>query len=413
MKSRLENPYLYCFRPLKLYNGRFHSFTEQQKNISVFGKTKQTSPNEKSNKTTFFGDGSVFVRSEFKGSGIDAELIFGGSSENGSIYLAKKTQMTDAQTFEWLYWDVHQPDGYDLVFSLHVKPFMSHFAVSIFDVFVYQNNRLLLHKFLLFSPDKLQIEQNGNRIHHRDNPLFLLERNTRTLTLSARADWLTLDLEMTTDTPLSAPLDVHFPARSSALQTFRWLLFMPLAKASGTMQIQNKKGDWQKITLNGRAYHDANSGGFNLKKELKAWQWMKIYQNETLWIAGKIVPLHEQVNNVLLRVRMPRVDLTLQANIESDEHGLNIVSPLGDLHFDYIEHYKLDDLRFLVPVWPKPFESLEKIREILAAFTLDRKILAPLRNWLTNGKYRRRRWLARDAQNRNVEIFGEEMFLND
>ncbi len=320
--------------------------------------------------------------------------------------------MTKIKPFEWFYFDVHQPDGYDFVFSFHIQPFMSHFDVCIFDVFIYRNNRLFFHNFLLLSPDALQIEQKGNYIQHEANPFFLLERNPHTLKLSIRGEWLNMDLNMDSDIPLNMPLNVSFPAQSSDLQTFRWQLFMPLATAKGSLQIKSKKDNWQKITINGRGYHDGNSGRFNLKKALNSWLWMKIYSKGALWIAGKIVPRRGQVQNILVRVQPPDIAHTMQADIDLNERSLQINSEFGRQSFELIESYQLDDLRFLIPAWPKAFESFEKIREILAALTLDRKALKPLRNVLTNGKYRRRRWLAKDENGEIIEIFGEEMILN-
>ena len=321
--------------------------------------------------------------------------------------------MPKSESFEWLYFDVHQPDGYDLVFSFHTKPFMSHFNVGIFDVFIYRHKRRLVHKFLLMKGDQLQVAPNGDQIQYQSNATLFFERNQKYVKLSIRSDWLELNLFLKNDRPMQKPLDVHFPSRNKALQSFRWLLFMPQARASGQLRIKDEDEQWLEIVIDGNGYHDANQGELNLKKELKSWLWMKIYQQETLWIVGKIVPRNNEVKHILVRVGPQQTEYIMQVNIELNERSLQFECAWGKWVFYLKENYQLDDLRFLVPVWPAALVPLEKVREILAALTLERKALRPLRELLTNGKYRRRRWLAQDADGQNVEIFGEEMLLND
>ncbi len=315
--------------------------------------------------------------------------------------------------FEWFYFDIHCADSMDIVFTFHTKPFMSHFNVSIFDIFIYRNNQRLVHKFLVIPQDQLHIAPNGDRMQFRSDATLFFERKPEHAKLDIHADWLELNLLLENDQPGAEPLDVHFPSQNKALQSFRWLLFMPQAQASGRLRIKDGKGQWLDINISGHGYHDANQGALNLKKELKSWLWMKIYQKETLWIAGKIVPRNDEVKNILVRVGDRQTDFTTDAHIEMNESRLQFECAWGKWDFELKENYRLDDLRFLVPVWPAALAPLEKVREILAAFTLERKALKPLREWLTNGKYRRYRRLAKDADGHEVEIFGEEMLLND
>ncbi len=318
----------------------------------------------------------------------------------------------EGKEFEWLYFDVHQPDGYDLVFSLHLKPFMSQFDVAIFDVFVYYRNRLRFHKFLIFDFDSLEIERQGRALKRIANSFFELECNAQNCKLSVRDEALKIDLVMESQTSMSDVKELSFPVKGEALRTFRWLLYMPRAKASGRLRFREKKGDWQEIPINGRGYCDGNLGRFNLKEELNFWLWMKIYQNDTMWIAGKIFPRFEKAKHVVVRVRPDEIVHTFDARVALGKHELRLETPWGMQKFELQKSFLLDDLRFLIPQWPKVLQPLEKVRELLAALTLDRQTLRPLRNALTNGKYERRRYLARYDHGNTVEIFGEEMFLN-
>ena len=316
--------------------------------------------------------------------------------------------------FDWLYFDVHQQDGYDFVFSFHILPFMSQFRVSIFDAFVYRNNRLLFHKYLVMPWKNLQIKNDGNKIFYPLSPHFLFDRNHEHLKLNIQSNKLELNLEMHNVLKVQEPLKITLLSELEALRTFEWNLFMPITQAQGWLRYRKKgSDDWRKFSILGQGYHDGNRGAFNLKKELKSWLWMKIYQGEQMWIIGKIISKYDRMHPILVRVTPYSLKFTFAVQFHSDAQSLHIKSDLGNLSLKIIENHRLDDLRFLVNTWPKFLSNASKAREILAAAALEHPALKCLRNTLTNGKYRRRRWVAETRQGEKAAIFGEEMILNE
>lgn len=310
--------------------------------------------------------------------------------------------------FEWFYFDVHGDDGLDVVFSFHRLPFMSHFAVSILDVFVYKENRPYYHTFLIFPRKKLSVRRNGTQIQCADKSRFFLEFSNEKARLWARDEKMEVDVQFTNRHPQKEPLEF-----SLGDQPFYWKLYMPRAQAQGVLRIRDKKRRRdEEIPVNGRAYFDANNGKLNLKKAIRSWLWFKIYMNDELWIAGDVHPRQGAPYTVLVKITPTAISHTTKVQIRLDAQQLRIDSSLGALQVQLTEHSRLDELRFLVPVWPEWLAFPEKIREILAGLTLNRPALKSVQKWLTNGVYYRHRWLGRTAEGRSVEIFGEEMILN-
>jgi len=311
-------------------------------------------------------------------------------------------------SFEWFYFDVHGTDGVDVVFSFHSLPFMSRFAVSILDIFVYKENRPYYHTFLIFPRKRLSIRRNGTEIQCADKSRFFLEFSNEKARLWARDEKVEVDVRFTNGHPQKEPLEF-----SLGEQPFYWKLYMPRAQAQGVLRIHEPKhiGD-EEIPVNGRAYFDANNGNLNLKKTIRSWLWFKMYMNDELWIAGDVHPRQGAPHSVLVKVTPVTITHTTNVQIRLNAQQLRIGSPLGALHLQLVERNRLDELYFLVPVWPDWLAFPEKIREILAGLTLNRPALKPVQKWLTNGVYYRHRWLARTEDGRSVEIFGEEMILN-
>ena len=77
--------------------------------------------------------------------------------------------MINYSNFEWYYFDLHTHNGYDVVCTVHPKPFNSIFNISIFDVFVYKNNKVLFHHFFVKSADQKQNEEAPFVLKYDDN----------------------------------------------------------------------------------------------------------------------------------------------------------------------------------------------------------------------------------------------------
>ncbi|NOX87893.1 MAG: hypothetical protein GXO77_02625 [Calditrichaeota bacterium] len=322
--------------------------------------------------------------------------------------------MIPSHLFEWFYFDVHQQDGFDFVLSFHTLPFMSQFEVSIFDLFVYRENQPFFHKYFAIPLNQFEFEQGRKKIVHPKDPKLLFSRSKNLVKIDAQTRRYELKLKMINQAKDDRIQELDLFTDVNDQQSFSWHLYMPQARAEGVFRyLDESENKWKEITISGKGYHDANRGNVNLKKELKSWIWMKIYFNDELWIVGKIILLKGKEFNVLVKSLPSKQEYTTKANIELNSKRIEIKSPIGNLKVDFTKTVQIDDLRFLVPSFRSYLGWAGKIREVLAAVSLENNPMKVFRNILTNGKYRRHRWWGKTGGGKQVEIFGEEMILNE
>ncbi len=314
--------------------------------------------------------------------------------------------------FEWFYIDVHQKDGYDLVLSLHTHPFMSQFKICIFDVFIYYQNQPLFHRFFVIPQNDL----------HRPSP-FLIEVQTnlrlrfeikdRQAFFEFVSEQVQILLELERPKVEGLPLNLEL-FKGESDKSFQWKLFMPLAKATGKISYSvTGEKEVNQMPIDGTGYLDSNSGNINLKKELAYWLWAKIKWHDELIIAGKVKDAKGKLCNILVKCGEDSVSVDEKAKIDFNSQHIFINSILGQFDFFLNEVKVIDDLRFLVSTAPKIFSLPMKLIEVIAGIAVQKKSLKWLAGWLTNGQYFRKRWLATAKTGEKVEIFGEEMFLNE
>lgn len=189
--------------------------------------------------------------------------------------------MSENKLFEWYYFDVHCDNGEDVVFTLHVKPFMSAFAISIFDFFIYRDGRRIEHSYFALPREQAQRSDDGSRlIYTADNSIVRVDDRIQVRVQDAQ---ITLDLNLENECPFKRPLELDLLPKSGPGQSFKWKVFAPLARARGTLRIADKE-----YILNGRAYHDYNCGTVNLFDTLQGWTWGKTYRDGKLEVRGKI-----------------------------------------------------------------------------------------------------------------------------
>ncbi len=311
--------------------------------------------------------------------------------------------------FEWYYIDIHQTNGYDLVFSLHTFPFMSQFEISLFDAFVYYNNRPVFHEFLVVPQHELG--KQADALIEFSNSKLRLAFEDHHLQLQAKTKQFAIDLTLTGQIKTGLPLQLELPFASE--KTFVWKLFMPLAQAEGTFSYFDAQSRSLKtLAIDGKGYFDSNNGNFNLKKQVKNWHWTKIYFKDRMWIAGRIACTNQRDFQLLVNCSGGRAELDKKATVEYSDQIIQINSAFGEQKLQLKQAWLLDDLYFLVATWPPILDFAGKIREVLAGIAVQKKSLNWLAKYLTNGRYLRKRWLAQTASGEPVEIFGEEMLLN-
>ncbi len=314
--------------------------------------------------------------------------------------------------FEWFYIDVHQEDGYDVVITLHTHPFMSQFEIGIFDIFIYYQNQPLLHRFFVFPQEEMQ--RTGDSLIKVDNQIklnFKIEKSGAFLDFAL--DPVHLQLELTQPEISGLPLTEELFEENQA-KSFQWQLLLPMARATGKINIlPSGEQSLKQLPIEGIGYLDSNYGNINLKKEVSYWLWAKIKWQDGLLIAGKVKTKDGNIRDILVKYGQGEVAVDQQARIEFTGQQLNIDSALGQYQLALNNVKVIDDLRFLISTAPKIFSLPMKVIEVLAGIAVQKKSLKWLTPLLTNGRYFRKRWLATSKTGEKVEIFGEEMFLNE
>ncbi len=321
--------------------------------------------------------------------------------------------MVKHKTFEWHYLDVHQSNGYDFVFTFHTIPFMSRFSVSIFDVFVYRDNQPYFHEYFVMPRKEVKTMPGEFFYYGSGGRRFVFKTSERQVVLRVSAEKFTLHLTAENLQPNLEPL--HYDLfEDSEEKSFKWHLYMPRARARGTLTIISPKTtENEELTIEGTTYYDGNSGNVNLQEVIDNWLWLKLNLRESFWILGKIVTNQQKTFDVAVKVDEHEICTTKKARIEFSQNRLQVLSECGNLDLQIFQTFTIDQLRFLVPSWSGVAGVLEKFREIFAAMALKRNPQGKISKMLTNGRYVRKRWLANDARENKVELFGEEMWLND
>lgn len=303
------------------------------------------------------------------------------------------------KAFEWYYFDIHTESGYDVIFTLHVKPFMSNFNISIFDFFVYQNNRQLYHYFFNHPQYEARVGSDHSRIYFDDRNIILSENNKILVRIEDKQ--ISLQLELNILNKLARPIELNLLPVATDDRYFKWIVFAPLANATGQLQYKNEA-----IDLKGTAYHDYNTGNINLKKSLKRWYWGKFYQDDSIRVLGRITDRKGNQTQVSLYADSNKVDWQSEAVFEKLESGIKA----KDFTFTETHKWKIDDIRFFVNS-PKGSLGLLAARfwEAALFFLSTRTATKFLYRLFTNVRYYRYRVEGQDRKARPVISFYEEI----
>ncbi len=304
-----------------------------------------------------------------------------------------------SDSFEWYYFDVHTDHGHDVVFTLHVKPFMSRFEISIFDFFVYKNNKRLIHHFFSRPQRELQRGQD-NRILNYDDRNFL-KKTDDTFVLQFTDESITFRLKLESLLPTDTPLEVPLLPGGKGNDSFMWIVYAPVCKASGSLVFKNEE-----IRLDGRGYHDYNGGSVNLKKTLKDWYWGKFFEVERLTILGQIVDRRGKQKNIIVTADENEIHLEQDINIKRASG----VTTTGNFSFTETAHWMLDDIRFFVSGSGAGGKQIfSKMMELLLYLLSRIPGLSFLHRLLSNTRYRRFRVEGKRENGEPLVSFFEEI----
>lgn len=308
------------------------------------------------------------------------------------------------KSFEWYYFDLHSADGYDLVFTLHTLPFMTQFAVSIFDLFIYKDNHLLEHRFFTRPLHDLQRDKNSYEIYFDDKNFILYDK--RTIRLSAAAPRISLELNFVNVLGDKAAFEHDLLDEENKAGSFVWKLHAPICEAHAEIHIENKQ-----FRFKGQGYHDYNAGNIFLKRKLSGWRWSKFYYRDNLVIVGEIMPRTGKTKSILVLASKSALQWTDDIMISRNGDRFTLQSQVIRFVFEQEKYSRLDDIRFLSLKPPKILRIPAKIVEIMSALSLHFAFLKPLRKILTNARYVRRRLSGQIDNEKQTNVFQEEIFF--
>jgi hypothetical protein len=304
--------------------------------------------------------------------------------------------------FEWYYFDIHTDDGYDVIFTLHTKPFNSVFDISIFDVFIYKDNQPLIHHFFIRPQNELSISQNPFcLIVDGDN---YIRKSNNLIEVAVKDEKINLSLKFNNLLPEQKPVEMELYPDQEKGKYFKWIVYAPLCDAEGELTWDNNN-----IKIQGRGYHDYNAGNINLKKRLSGWHWSKFFYGENLLIFGEIVPRKNKTKRVLVHVTPEGCRKDDSPVKIEDGKNLQIKSPVVNFQFSNKEIFNIDAIRFYISQLPAILLPLTKLWEITAHISTKNKFLSILKNILTNVKYIRYRKTGIADQKDLINSFHEEI----
>jgi len=296
--------------------------------------------------------------------------------------------------FAWYYFDLHSTDGYDLILTWHIQPFQTVFPITIFDLFVYREGRKLLHKFTALPAGKLHRDEQESQISapglnfKKESGQYLIEADQPEFRLKFR-------LKRNPSSEVKQFELLPVPGESS----FNWRLFEMLQPAECELETNG-----QKYRFSGPGYHDYNAGNINLKKELNRWSWLKLFYPDRILVLGEIEDRQQKRRQVAVSSAGGTIN-----QFQEDEDRLLISSSDGLEAIQLAAPVGLDMVRFYMSATARVWLPWQKLREVSAVLTANRKPLSVLHRSLTNVEYRRFRQQATDSRGREISIFREEI----
>jgi len=305
-------------------------------------------------------------------------------------------------SFEWYYFDVHDPHGLDAVLTIHTIPFNSLFSVSIVDIFIYRGGRKWLHEFIVFPRKQLQKKEVPLEIQFDARNQLIQDGDEIHATFSS--DTIQLRLRFQSSLLKQPPLRFQLLPQPANTHQFRWIVRAPIGEASLTLQWNENR-----LHIQGPAYHDTNSGNVNFKRAVHHWYWGKFFMPDRLLIFGEIVDQQRRRRCIALGIRENGVEIDEHPEKMKQGNRLELRTTFGAFSLIQDQQTCVDDVQFYLPSVSPGFVWWGKLLEILQ-FYLIKFRLSGLKRLLANARYFRYRttW---QYQNRIVKSFHEEMWL--
>ncbi len=302
--------------------------------------------------------------------------------------------------WQWYYFDAHTSDGYDLIVILHDRPFMSWFPIIIFDIRLYYQNKIKFHHYLTFPQANLRFEQepfavqcnSETYIQQSDDQFFLKAHDAR------------IHLELTFTNLLPNQKTINKEIRLESQNTFFWHIIAPFCSVDGIIRWQGEI-----IQIKGKGYHDSNSGHGPIRQLIKAWEWGKLYTEDTLYIVSRILNVNAKEIHWALICNENECLVDDSINLYNKGNLAELIFSGQTHHFVQQRNLQLEKIFFFVPSYQKSVKWVEKLREAVLAIIPERNGFIWLRKRFANTEYERKKMYFTDDTGKSVQLFQERM----
>lgn len=284
--------------------------------------------------------------------------------------------------FEWFYFDIHTPEGIDIVITHHVQPFSLALDVELLDVFLFENDRETTHQSNVY--------RRGAVVHGREpfairTPDGAIEQLSDGYRLRHHVASYEYDLTLRQCAGHWAPMPCSLLADSGSPESFTWVVWAPHCTCEGTFRVGGRV-----IEIRGLAYHDQNWGTVNLAQHFKSWRWGKYILDEGSMVYGDLRYRRSPARQ--LCVSAGRGGASCFDSTPSSmavESGITVAgrNPIGSVAAE--ESRTVQEVQLFINPLPYPNGLLRRAIDTVVIALRRRESLRPLHRHILNTSYRR------------------------
>ena len=304
--------------------------------------------------------------------------------------------------FEWYYFDLHNPDDYDLVCTIHPKPFNSVFDIVIFDIFIYREKKCLLHHFFTLPAKNINETKKPYILFYDDNNY--LKKTDNIYQIKLKDEKLDLEFSLTDLLKNNKPATIELLPETCKNQNFKWIVYAPFCLGEAAI-----RWDKNNLFLSGKGYHDYNSGSVNLKRKLKYWYWGKYFFNDNLLVYGYIIASNGEIRRIAVLIKDKNLFIDDNPQFSKKDDILSFTVNNKSYSFKMQDAEVLDNISFYMSSFSMKLKMLVKVLEVVFFVSSKSMLMIPVRKLFGNVSYKRSINYGLMTDGTTVSCFFEEM----
>lgn len=284
--------------------------------------------------------------------------------------------------FEWFYFDIHTPEGIDIVITHHVQPFSLAMDIELLDVFLFENDREVTHQSTVY--------RRGAVVHGREpfsirSPDGAIEQVSDGYRLRYCGTSHEYDFRLRQCAESWTPLPCSLLADTRNPDSFMWVVWAPHCTCEGTFRVGDRV-----IEISGLAYHDQNWGTINLAQHFKSWRWGKYLLDDGIMVYGDLRYRRSPARQLCVSAgRGGACYFDSTPTPMAVESGIAVAgkNPLDSVAAG--ESRTVQEVHLFINPLPYPNGFLRRVTDGAIIALRRRKRLQPLYRRISNTRYRR------------------------